>query len=661
MTSGVMSKYFVDEMSGILDDDRKVTHEKLASRIEDKLEDKGFWKKVRNLDGADLGLADWCYTPIIQSGGVYDLKTSAQSNSNRLEGAEGSSVILASMGLKYKSYCSNIGRTWLIDPHKSQQKNYTFLLELQNEIVSNFLRAGATGKQVYERSLEYVREKQPSLAQHLTKNVGYATGLEFRDSAYVLSNKNTRSIKSGMVFNVSVGFDGLSDPLHEGRTYSLLIIDTVRVTEDSASFYTDKLSSATETIFFKDDDEESEDTKETKPKKKQEQLDGVEAGGKVLRNRTRTDQMDNSAQEKFASHQRELAIQKQEDGLSRFADQSTKGSKDNGKSFKKFESYKKDHMLPVKTNDLRIMIDQRAQTVILPIYGFAVPFHIHTLKNVSKSDEGDFTYLRFNFIAPGQIAGRKEDVPFEDPDATFVRSISFRSSETSHFSELYQDVSELKKQVSREEAEKKELADVVEQDKLITTKGRVQTLSDVFPRPALEGKRVPGHLEIHQNGLRFYSPIRPDQKIDVLFNNVKHLFYQPCDNELIVLIHLHLKAPILVGKRKTKDIQFYREASDVQFDETGNRKRKYRAGDEDEIELEQEERRRRHLLNKEFKAFASKIADAYDNRFTVDIPFRELGFSGVPFRNNVLLQPTTDCLVHLTDPPFFVVAVSVAP
>ena len=33
-----------------------------------------------------------------------------------------------------------------------------------------------------------------------------------------------------------------------------------------------------------------------------------------------------------------------------------------------------------------------------------------------------------------------------------------------------------------------------------------------------------------------------------------------------------------------KDVQFYREASDVQFDETGNRKRKYRYGDEDEIE-----------------------------------------------------------------------------
>jgi nucleosome binding factor SPN SPT16 subunit len=96
---------------------------------------------------------------------------------------------------------------------------------------------------------------------------------------------------------------------------------------------------------------------------------------------------------------------------------------------------------------------------------------------------------------------------------------------------------------------------------------------------------------------------------DILFSNVKHVFFQPCENELLVIIHLHLKAPIMIGKKKSKDIQFFREATDVQFDETGNRKRKYRYGDEDEIELEQQERKRRAQLNKEFKAFGEKIVE----------------------------------------------------
>ncbi|RKP16223.1 Rtt106-domain-containing protein, partial [Rozella allomycis CSF55] len=51
--------------------------------------------------------------------------------------------------------------------------------------------------------------------------------------------------------------------------------------------------------------------------------------------------------------------------------------------------------------------------------------------------------------------------------------------------------------------------------------------------------------------------------------------------------------------------------------------------------------------------FAEKVME--QSNIEVDIPFRELGFNGVPFRQNVLMQPTTECLVHLTDTPFLVV------
>ena len=57
----------------------------------------------------------------------------------------------------------------------------------------------------------------------------------------------------------------------------------------------------------------------------------------------------------------------------------------------------------------KVFVDRKAQTVILPINGFAVPFHVNTIKNVSKNDEGEFTYLRINFQTPGQLAGKKED------------------------------------------------------------------------------------------------------------------------------------------------------------------------------------------------------------------------------------------------------------
>jgi nucleosome binding factor SPN SPT16 subunit len=114
----------------------------------------------------------------------------------------------------------------------------------------------------------------------------------------------------------------------------------------------------------------------------------------------------------------------------------------------------------------------------------------------------------------------------------------------------------------------------------------------------------------------------------------------------------------MVGKKKTRDIQFYREALESVVDETSGRRTKMRFGDEDEIAQEQEERRRRSEANDEFRNFAEKVVEASRGTLEVDVPFRDLGFSGVPSRQNVLLQPTTDCLVHLVEPPFLTVTLT---
>lgn len=66
----------------------------------------------------------------------------------------------------------------------------------------------------------------------------------------------------------------------------------------------------------------------------------------------------------------------------------------------------------------------------------------------------------------------------------------------------------MKKEVNKREQQKKELADVIEQDVLVEMKGRRPIkLPEVFVRPALDGKRLPGEVEIHQNGLRYQSPM----------------------------------------------------------------------------------------------------------------------------------------------------------
>ncbi|KAL9931226.1 hypothetical protein V8E36_009903 [Tilletia maclaganii] len=665
LTSALFNSYFVDELGSILDERKKITHVKLADRIERKLDDDALWKKVKGIEGAELNMADWCYHPIIQSGGHFDLSVGASSDENRLEGADGG-VVIAAMGLKYKSYCSNMARTWLIDSHKTQARNLGILLELQNEITQKLLRPGRTGRDVYEGAVKFLESKDRSLVPKLTKTLGYATGIEFRDPAFLLSGKGGRTIQADMVYCVSIGFADLDDPKKSGKKYAISFIDTVRIGSDPdtpAQFLTTPVKGPSNYLLTSMDEESGDEELDDVPRsngKSSPSKHKVTAGGKVLRNSSRAEGATESVSKRIKEHQRQLIEQKHEEGLNRFESNEGEANPDTRKVFKKFEAYKRAELMPAKTQDMRIIVDARAQSVIMPICGAAVPFHINTLKNVTKSEEGNWTYLRFNFISPGQIAGRKEDVPFEDPDATFIRSMSYRSPDAFRFTEIMREITDMKKAATKREAEQREMADVVEQDKLIFNKGRVHALQEVFPRPALDGKRLPGDLELHQNGLRFTSPNR-DQRIELLFSNMKHLFHQPCEKELYVILHIHLKAPIMIGKKKAKDIQFYREVTDATFDETGNRKRKRWTGgigDEDEIELEQEERRRRQQLNKEFKHFAQRISDASENRIVVDTPFRDLGFNGVPFRTNVLMQPTQECLVHLSEAPFLVVTLA---
>ncbi|POY72753.1 hypothetical protein BMF94_4160 [Rhodotorula taiwanensis] len=656
MTSKLMS-HFSDVMSAYIDDNKKVTHEKLAEEIEGKLEDSKFWKKLNLGDNFETGFGDWCYSPIIQSGGNYELKTSAQSDDQRLKAG----VILCSLGIRYKSYCSNVGRTFMIDPTPEQEKNYLFVADLQKYALSE-LKEGVVCKDFYQKVVDKIQADRPDLMDRFMKTAGFGIGIEFRDNAYPLSPKGTRTIKANMVFSLTLGFNGIPDG--KGSSYAVSLNDTVQVGKDGAKVLADGLKGKDDVMFYMEGYRHPVQEDEKKPSKSA-QADGPSRRNaqptavvkSKLRNENR--EIDADAMNRRKQHQRELAQRRQEDGLAKYSGEGGKGDNNREKQWRRFESYVKDSQLPESVANQKIVVDARRLTIILPIHGYAVPFHINTLKSLIKQEEGDYTVLRFMFTTPGAITGKKEDTPFEDPSATFIRGITYRSTDSFRFAELHKEISDLKKTATKRENERKEMADVVEQDKLVEIKGkRPIRLTEVQLRPSFDGKRQSGDVEIHSNGIRYQSSLKSEQKLDILFSNIKHLLFQPCDSELIVVLHIHLKNPIMIGKKKAKDVQFFREVSDASFDETGNKKRKRNFHDEDELEQEQEERKRRADLNKYFKAFSDKIAEASNGRLEVDIPFRELGFQGVPFRSNVLLQPTTETLVFLTEPPFLVLTLS---
>merc|ERR1719432_310912 len=190
--------------------------------------------------------------------------------------------------------------------------------------------------------------------------------------------------------------------------------------------------------------------------------------------------------------------------------------------------------------------------------------------------------------------------------------------------------------------------DLVEQDNLTVSSAKGNPkLKDLYIRPNIVQKRLSGILEAHMNGFR-YTSIRGD-KVDILYNNIKHALFQPCDGEMIILLHFHLKSPGMVCRRKQSDRQVYTEVGEITTD-LGKHQHMH---DRDDLAAEQAERELRHKLKQGFKGFCEKVESATKGALEFDSPFRDLGFNGVPHRETCLLQPTSSCLVNLTSwPPF---------
>ena len=220
LANKVMKHGYVKKMEEVIDSEQTISHEALATYVDEILEDPSkISLKVPKEDVLS------CYFPIVQSGGVYDLRVTAQSTSANLS----NDVMIVSIGARYKQYCSNITRTFFVDPPKKVSETYDVLLEMQDACLS-VMKPGNQLKDVYKAAASYLEEKKgfEYLVQHLPKNLGFCTGLEFRESTMLLSSKSQVTFKKGMVFCLSVGFQDLE--LKDSDRSSLSDKSPVRLT-----------------------------------------------------------------------------------------------------------------------------------------------------------------------------------------------------------------------------------------------------------------------------------------------------------------------------------------------------------------------------------------------------------------------------------------------
>jgi nucleosome binding factor SPN SPT16 subunit len=202
LSNKVMKHGYVKKMEEVIDSEKKITHEAMASYIDQILEDPS--KIGLKVPAEEV---QSCYFPIVQSGGNYDLRVSAYSSTENLS----HDIILASLGARYRNYCSSIARTFLVDPPKRVSEIYELLLEVQ-EACLQAMKPGNPMKNVHKAAVSFLQQRgdgAQDLVEHLPKTLGFLTGLDFREPAFLLSPKNSATIKQGMVFCLSVGFQNL--------------------------------------------------------------------------------------------------------------------------------------------------------------------------------------------------------------------------------------------------------------------------------------------------------------------------------------------------------------------------------------------------------------------------------------------------------------------
>ncbi|KAK9903552.1 hypothetical protein WJX75_008667 [Coccomyxa subellipsoidea] len=652
LAASAMKNFAVEELERIIDEEKKVKHSKFGQKIDEVISDPAKCKVKLKADNVDIS-----YPPIVQSGGVYDLRASATNDDRPLQ----YDVVLMAIGARYNLFCANLARTYLVDPSKTQQEEYAALLAAA-EAATKALVPGAPCSDAFAAAVKALEDaKQGHLVAKLPKNIGWSMGTEIRESHYQLTAKNTATVKPGMIFNVSIGVSGLerSDP-GEGQAsqYALLVADTYFVPAEEGKPAECLTSLAPRTwadvaYYFKENEEEEEE-KQAAPKAPRDK--DVFAGNKNLRSEDNKFRERDQDRRKQKENQEDLLRNANENTLRALkASEAGSGGANIGRKASALESYRTIEEIP-STRELAIQVDQKNESLLVPIYGLMVPFHILTVKNVSNNQDGDHAYIRLNFnFGPTFEPGVKF------PQAIFLKELSYRTSDTRHATKVVQEIKVLRSSVSQREKERAERATLVQQERLIKAKGRVYTLNDVWIRPAFGGKgrKMTGQLEAHANGLRYSTP--KGETLDIMYRNIRHAFFQPAENEMMTLLHFHLNDPIMVGKKKAVDVQFYTEVMEsVQTIDAGRRS----MYDPDELEEEQRERDQKNRINKTFQSFMKHLQqdvwerDYGDLGLEFEIPFRDLGFSGVPHRQTSFIMPTVNCLVELIEMPFTVITLA---
>lgn len=186
-------------------------------------------------------LVESCYFPIVTSGGACTTDAGAASDADAIN----DDVVVVEFGARFASYCTNVARTFFVEPLPSLEKCYAALRGVHAACVASMLD-GTPLSSVATAAHEWLEQHDCAhLAKFLPRhNFGFALGLDFRDDELVLTRNNSRHFEARMIFNVAIGLHGVPLDAAERRKargairdlkkVSMLLADTVLVQSGGA-------------------------------------------------------------------------------------------------------------------------------------------------------------------------------------------------------------------------------------------------------------------------------------------------------------------------------------------------------------------------------------------------------------------------------------------
>ena len=168
-------KLLLEEVEEVIDKEKKVKHSDITKKIEQLLvENKLRYEQELMIKSS---FADLAYSPIVQSGGTYNLKPNAESNDDILK----YDCIMLSVGAKYMEYNTNVVRTLFIDASEEEKTAYTHIYEAEKQLIKG-LKPGALIKSLYEETFKALCQKSSAYKDRLPANFGFGVGPFLRRS-----------------------------------------------------------------------------------------------------------------------------------------------------------------------------------------------------------------------------------------------------------------------------------------------------------------------------------------------------------------------------------------------------------------------------------------------------------------------------------------------